>query len=267
MSAAVYEHHPYPDPQLPFLCHRDTVRNTRFADLHWHEHLEFLCGIAGKAQVGAHRYPLERGDVVVLNTGEPHDVCTESEGIYDCLIVNAAFCRENGLDVDTLYLTPHIRDREAAQLHAAACAAFRETGPLRVLRTRAAVLRFLLYLCEHHTADRNRYADSPSLEAIKEAVRYIRAHYAESISLDEAAAAAGLSRYYFAREFVRVTGQSFVPYLNAVRCEKAVPLLRQGLSVTEVCYACGFRDPAYFSRIFRQTTGQPPSALRNSRIV
>ncbi len=262
MSDAVYEHHPYENPQLPFLCHRDKIRRTDFFTLHWHEHLEFLHGLSGSAQVGVLHHPLEVGNVVVVNSGEPHNVCSATESVYDCLIVNAAFCRENGLDAEAMYFSPSIADPEAGRLHAEACAALRAVGPLQVLRARMAVLRFLLYLCEHHTSDRQLYADNTSSDAIKKAVRYIRRHYSQPITLDDAAAAAGLSRYYFTREFRRVTGQSFVQYLNALRCEKAIPLLHSGHSVTEVCYACGFRDLAYFSRTFSKITGQAPSSLR-----
>ncbi|MBQ4332221.1 MAG: helix-turn-helix transcriptional regulator [Clostridia bacterium] len=262
MSQAVYEHHTYNDPQLPFLCHRDEVYSSEFPSLHWHEHLEFLHGISGVAQVSAQHYPLETGDLVVVNTGEPHYVSTDTEAVYDCLIVNASFCRENGLDVDSIYLSPYIHDPEASRLHAAACAAIREEGPQRVIHIRLAVLHFLAYLSQHYAVNRSLSTDVSSVDAIKRAVQHIRHHYSKPISLDDAAAVAGLSRYYFTREFRRVTGQSFVSYLNTLRCQQAIPLLNSGRSVTEVCYACGFRELAYFSRTFRRIIGQTPSALR-----
>ena len=262
MLQAVYEHHTYNDPQLPFLCHRDEVHSSEFGGLHWHEHLEFLHGISGSAHVSAPHYPLETGDVVVVNTGEPHYVRTDTAAVYDCLIVNAAFCRENGLDVDSIYLSPYIHEPEASRLHAAACAAIREEGPQRVIHIRLAVLHFLAYLSQHHATSRSLSTDVSSVNAIKRAVQYIRHHYAQPITLNDAAAVAGLSRYYFTREFRQVTGQSFVSYLNTLRCQQAIPLLTSGRSVTEVCYACGFRELAYFSRIFRRIIGQPPSALR-----
>ena len=262
MSNISYEHHPYNDPKLPFLCQRYSIKQMRISDLHWHEHLEFLHGLSGSGLVGAHRYPLNAGDTVIINTGDPHNVCSETEVEYDCLIVNADFCRENGFDVDLVSLVPHIHDSEASRLISKACDAFRENGPLRVLHTRAAVLNFLTYLCENHTTERRPFDSTPSLKAIKKSVRFIRSHHTEQITLDDAAAAAGLSRYYFAREFRNVTGQSFVPYLNSVRCEQALQLLKSGMSVTEVCYACGFRELAYFSRMFRKIVGQPPSAVK-----
>ncbi len=261
---AYYEHHLYENPQLPFLYHRGRLHSTDPFTIHWHEHLEFLHALSGSARMGGHRRPLEAGDVVVVNSGEPHSVHTDTEVVYDCLIVNAAFCQENGLDVEAVYFSPTVRDPEAGRLHAAACAALRAQGPLQVIRARAAVLRFLLYLCEHHIDDRQQYVDASSPDTVKQAMRYIRHHFAEPITLDDAAAAAGLSRYYFSREFRRVTGQSFVQYLNALRCEKAIPLLYSGRAVTEVCYACGFRDLAYFSRTFRKITGQSPSTLRRT---
>jgi AraC-like DNA-binding protein len=42
-------------------------------------------------------------------------------------------------------------------------------------------------------------------------------------------------------------------------------MLRDGRSVTETCYACGFNNPGHFSRIFARRFGCSPSLyLRKS---
>ena len=79
MPQAVYEHHTYNDPQLPFLCHRDEVYSSELGGLHWHEHLEFLHGISGSAQVSAQHYPLETGDLVVYKAPYYH---IDGQGMY-----------------------------------------------------------------------------------------------------------------------------------------------------------------------------------------
>ncbi|MBE6632550.1 MAG: helix-turn-helix transcriptional regulator [Ruminococcaceae bacterium] len=265
MSDSQYERHHYKEPLLPFLCHRDILRRPHAMSIHfhWHEHLEFLRGISGTAYIGAHHSVLNEGTVVTVNTGEPHNGYTDTEAVYDCLIVNISFCRENGIDPDSLYFSPCTDDPEAARLHKEACEAFRTEGSMRVIRTRHAVLSFLLYLCEKHSRLREAYTDSSS-DAVKEALRYIRNHFSEQISLDDAASAAGLSKYYFAHRFKQITGQSFVSYLNSIRCDKAVSLLKEGTSVAQVCFECGFCDPAYFSRIFKKIVGVSPSSIKKS---
>ncbi|WP_416233200.1 helix-turn-helix domain-containing protein [Castellaniella sp.] len=44
-------------------------------------------------------------------------------------------------------------------------------------------------------------------------------------------------------------------------------LLHSGQSVSQICFALGFRDPAYFSRFFRHHVGMPPSDYFSRRVI
>ena len=73
----------------------------------------------------------------------------------------------------------------------------------------------------------------------------------------------GMNRSAFCTFFRKHTGQTFVDYLNAYRVDLACHLLeREGLSVTEACYASGFNDAAYFCRTFKRYKGIPPSKIK-----
>jgi transcriptional regulator GlxA family with amidase domain len=51
--------------------------------------------------------------------------------------------------------------------------------------------------------------------------------------------------------------------MREARIKRACQLLRQTeKTVSEVAYACGFTDPKYFSRIFKQSIGQAPTEYR-----
>lgn len=77
------------------------------------------------------------------------------------------------------------------------------------------------------------------------------------------AAAAGFSRYHFAREFRVAFGETPGAYLTRRRVERAKDLLRHAnLTVTEVCMVVGFTSLASFSRRFRELVGCSPSAFR-----
>jgi len=61
----------------------------------------------------------------------------------------------------------------------------------------------------------------------------------------------------------RVAGQSPNAMLHARLLVEAERLLRYtGLSVGQIAYQLGFRDPAYFSRFFSHRSGLSPSAYR-----
>ncbi|MBN2712230.1 MAG: helix-turn-helix transcriptional regulator, partial [Planctomycetes bacterium] len=61
------------------------------------------------------------------------------------------------------------------------------------------------------------------------------------------------------------TGISPSEYLQRLRMQRAFSLLRSSqMSVKEIAYACGFSDPAYFSRCIRDASGLTPRQLLNT---
>ena len=75
----------------------------------------------------------------------------------------------------------------------------------------------------------------------------------------------GYSYPHVCRLFHKSFGLSPVSYLNAQRLERAKSLLgNPRLTVAEVAYQAGFRDPGYFSRLFRRQTGMTPVRFRTA---
>lgn len=91
------------------------------------------------------------------------------------------------------------------------------------------------------------------------------ARYADPLGVDDMAAAAGLSRAHFSREFRRAFGVSPHAYLLTRRLERAATLLRTtDRSVAEVCFDVGMRSLGSFTSTFTRTYGLPPGAYRAS---
>ncbi len=89
--------------------------------------------------------------------------------------------------------------------------------------------------------------------------------YAEPLSVDDLANAAGLSRAHFSREFRRVFGESPHAYLLTRRLERAAALLRAtDRSVVEICFEVGLRGVGSFTTSFTRTYGITPTAYRAS---
>lgn len=84
-----------------------------------------------------------------------------------------------------------------------------------------------------------------------------------SITVSKLAKQVGWSISYFTASFKRVTGETPLLYLRRVRMNHARDLLAQGdLSISKVARMVGYEDPAYFSRVFQQSIGIPPSRWR-----
>jgi len=91
------------------------------------------------------------------------------------------------------------------------------------------------------------------------------ARYAEPLDVDDLAAAAGLSRAHFSREFRRAFGESPHAYLLTRRLERAAALLRTtDRSVADVCFSVGLQSVGSFTSSFTRTFGQSPTAYRAS---
>jgi len=89
------------------------------------------------------------------------------------------------------------------------------------------------------------------------------ARYFERIGVDDLAAAAGLSRAHFTREFGRAFGESPHSYLLTRRLERAAALLRTtDRSVGEICLDVGLQSVGSFTTSFSRTFGVSPTAYR-----
>jgi len=91
------------------------------------------------------------------------------------------------------------------------------------------------------------------------------ARYADPLDVDDLAAAAGLSRAHFSREFRRAFGESPHAYLLTRRLERAAALLRTtDRSVVEVCLSVGLQSLGSFTTSFTRTYGMSPTAYREA---
>jgi AraC-like DNA-binding protein len=91
------------------------------------------------------------------------------------------------------------------------------------------------------------------------------ARYADPITVDDLAAAAGLSRAHFSRMFTRTFGESPRAYLQSRRLERAAALLRNtDRSVADICVMVGLQSVGSFTTNFARVYGKPPAAYRAS---
>ncbi|GGE45023.1 AraC family transcriptional regulator [Pullulanibacillus camelliae] len=96
---------------------------------------------------------------------------------------------------------------------------------------------------------------------------YIESHYDQSISLEDVANQVQLSPYYFSKLFKEHFGMTYIDYLTKIRIEKAKVLMRTtNKSQKEICFEVGYRDPNYFSRVFKKWTNLSPTGYRQEEV-
>jgi AraC-like DNA-binding protein len=91
----------------------------------------------------------------------------------------------------------------------------------------------------------------------------VDARYAETITVDDLAAVAGLSRAHFSRMFTRAFGESPHAYLQTRRLERAAALLRRtDHSIADICVMVGLQSVGSFTTSFARVYGKSPAAYR-----
>jgi len=100
----------------------------------------------------------------------------------------------------------------------------------------------------------------PLLEAY---LAWLHRNFYESLTLNAAAEASGMSRRTFTNQFKSRTGTTWLEYVNRLRVEHAKLLMKEtDRKVTSIAFQSGFDDLTTFYRAFKRITGSSPTLLR-----
>lgn len=130
-------------------------------------------------------------------------------------------------------------------------------------KTEKYIVRILekgIYLREQ--AASNRYGD-----VVNEVLRYVEENYGdEELSLNQLASHVNFSPNHLSMIFSQQMGMTFVKYLTEYRMNKAKELLKcSGKKSSEISMAVGYKDPHYFSYLFKKTQGMTPTQFRGGK--
>jgi len=104
-----------------------------------------------------------------------------------------------------------------------------------------------------------------SNHALRRATEFMLSNLAVSISLEDVARAAGLSRFHFAHMFKNTTGMGPHRYLTLARVERAKELLRgTEMELSALAQFLGFSDQSHMSSVFKRFTGSTPKTYRQA---
>lgn len=101
--------------------------------------------------------------------------------------------------------------------------------------------------------------------AVKRAQSLIHEFYQTGITLEEIAAKLNLTPEYLGTKFHKEIGMTFSNYIKNYRMMKAKELLiSTNLKLYEIAQKTGYTDSKYFSRVFKDVTGQLPADYRKT---
>ena len=98
---------------------------------------------------------------------------------------------------------------------------------------------------------------------IEEAIKYIKEHFREKLTLEMVASKVFVNPKYFSHVFKKEVGIAFTDYINQLRIQYACKLLETtNYQAYRISYECGFSDPSYFNRVFCAKMNMTPQTYR-----
>ena len=169
---------------------------------------------------------------------------------------------ERWSDVEVIFLTGYPQFEYAQQAIRYGASDYL-LKPTRFQELESAVKRAI---AKHRNTAESTAPEQDITEAVRQAKMYIRAHYAEDLTLKRMGEVYSVHPAYFSEQFARVNGKTFVEYLTEVRIRQARILLaeRKSMPITEVAMNVGYTDSGYFSTVFKKVNGISPSEYRRS---
>jgi AraC-type DNA-binding domain-containing proteins len=263
-------------------CYKHTEPGP-IVESHFHDHF-MLCYIA-KGECIVHcnskHISANKDDLIIINTNDAHYIeCLCNDLIYYIIKIDFAYLLGSQKDLDkTDYIQALIknnvkfsneipRNKELLQEINILICEYQKKSLGYELIVKSSIFRIIIILLRNNlesiSISANNRKNLYSMNNFKEILEYIDYHYCEKITLSELATMSNLSKHHFCRLFKRFTGKTFTDYINLLRINKAVSLLKdKSLNINEVALSVGFNDSNYFSRIFKRYKSISPNKIRN----
>ena len=233
--------------------------------LHWHEHIEihFIFEGSVKIQCQNKTYHLKKDDCFVINSSELHQG-SGNDGYYGCILLPPQFLENKHIVFEHI-----VRDSKIIELIKKIFDEYDSFNYINSFAVKGYTYLLMMHLLKNHAKtglDDNTYKSHiEKLDRIKLAIEYINENFTEQITTKSLAKMAHLSEGHFCHVFKDVTKKSAKEYINLLRLEKALSLLKSSsMTVTQISSCCGFNDANYFTRLFKKYTGKTPYSYKQN---
>ncbi len=250
---------------------------------HYHDFHKILILLNGNITycIEGRSYDLLPNDIVLVSAGEVHRPMMKSDGVYErfILYISPDFLLGKGEANQDLALC--FRRAKAEQSHVLrfqnSYAPWLDSAIQTLIRSlsdtdyacglyqEVLFLEFMIQL--NRSALHNGITfiqNTPSDEKFAAILDYLASHLTEDISIEHLAAQFFLSKSYLMHSFKRKTGYTIGTYVATKRLLLAKKMIAEGTPITEVCYACGFKNYSTFSRAYKKSFGECPREFRQS---
>ncbi len=276
--------HKYIFEHLPVILEHEVIdsENPHEELLHWHDEIEIIRIKRGNihCHVNDSDFLLNPGELCFINLDQMHRVYNTDKAVcdMDVLTIKTEMLSQNQ-EIFDQFIKPIINNKEFAHIQMDGRNSYakiisdifdllyelitqKPTGyELDVIGYIYMIFRrlYLVYIANDEPL--SAYGSDISLQ--RRMTTYIYEHYSEKITLDNIAAAAGVSRSKCAGLFKTYTQNTPIGFLNSYRLEMSAKLLSTtNDSIALIAQACGFGEQSYYNRMFMREYGCTPLEWR-----
>lgn len=232
--------------------------------LHWHFECEIIYIVSGNAEVIINNatYRALAGDCFFCAGSDIHYINSGAESIIDIIVFNSDIGRKI-LDLYSLLIPKLTCDYSISKYVELIEYELRKKEPLYNHAVDNYILSLVISIFRGEKILGKFDKKENELEFYKKLIYKINNEFSY-ITFADAAVFSGYSSAYFSKLFQRISGMSFTQYLNIVKTENAISMLKERkkeTSITDISLECGFATVRNFNRVFREITGVTPRSM------
>ena len=247
---------------------------------HYHDFNKILILLNGDVtyHIEGRSYDLMPNDIVFVNAGEVHKPIIHNALPYERIIIYVSTdflssYQKEGADLTSCFMQAHAKQSHVLRIKSFPSsrlnhcverleASLHDKEFAGELYQEVLFLEFMIELNRAALCDAISYISNTSAnKTILSIIEYLNDNLTEDISIDTLAEQFFLSRYYLMHAFKEETGYTIGNYLATKRLPLAKDLIAAGKHITEVCYACGYKNYSTFSRAYKKNFGKSPRDL------
>ena len=256
-----YERRHFSDGEKVWIGHYQNLVNM----LHWHFECEIIRIVKGNAQIkiGNYCFDATGGDTFFCSCEDLHYIISESNACVDVMILDKSIAKDI-TDKYTL-LSPKLPNAFSILPYFETIeTALTSKGFLyhEALENQARNLIIEIFRnCESvKRDDKSRFS--------KNLISKINNEYSY-ITFKDAVAYSGYSPSHFSKMFKALSGMNFSDYLNIIKVENAIAIMRndRNMTITSISLKCGFSTVRNFNKVFKELTGYSPRSLPSDFVI
>lgn len=230
--------------------------------LHWHNDCELVYVEHGTLTVTVNgmNYSMTRGNAMFIDSRVLHRIsAVEETSISQIIIFDNSVINDFAEDISLC--SPLIDYGEKVGIvYGELLEELKSKPPLYTVSTAGKVRKLMIDIFRSFPTEQKKPSGNTD-EKLKALFTELKNNY-DWYTLGDAATFMGMNASYLSRFFTAKTGMHFMRYVNCMRVEKAMELIKSGgFGMTEIATRCGFGTIRNFNSIFKQLTGYVPSKL------